>query len=550
MINMKDENHVLVIGGGAAGMMAACTAAAAGAQVDLYEKNEKCGKKIYITGKGRCNLTNNCSQDEFREQVCSNPRFLYSALQSWDSSDTIRFFEENGTKTKTERGGRVFPVTDHASDVTAALQRCMKKNGVRVHLQCGVKELLLDCPEQTSAAALQSTEGVSGGNLSTTLVGSSLQSTEGVSGGNLSATSVESARRSIEDISYHDNKPVRGEGIAPKNPDKAPYKVKGILLEDGRKVFAERVIVATGGLSYPSTGSDGDGYRFAGQAGLKVVPCVPSLVPVETEEDDARQMQGLSLRNVNLKIQLGKKILFEEFGEMMFTHFGVSGPLILSASTVLGRICDNLSNLGESSASGSSVPLKLNNSTGKSPANSSATNKSPVNNLATGKSPVNSSATSKSPVIRIDLKPALDTDQFDRRLLREFAASPNKIASNILTSVYPAKMIPVILKRCGISPDTQANQITKEQRGRLVSCTKEFSLTVRCLRGFNEAVITAGGVSVKEIRPDTMESKKVEGLYFAGEVLDLDARTGGYNLQIAWTTGHAAGAAAGSLSAQ
>ena len=419
----EERNRIIVIGGGAAGMMAAAAAAQSGSHVELFERNEKLGKKIYITGKGHCNLTNNCGKDAFLEQVCSNRRFLYSALEQWDSANTMRFFEENGTPVKTERGNRVFPVSDHASDVTAALQRCMKRLGVQVHLNSRVKRLLLEkeCPV----------------------------------------------------------------------PEDSGGRIRGVELENGEKHFASAVIVATGGLSYPSTGSEGDGYRFAGEAGLKVTPCRPSLVAMETAGEDAPQMQGLSLKNVQVRVKDGKKVLFEEFGEMMFTHFGVSGPLMLSASAIVGKkLADR--------------PLSL----------------------------------------EIDLKSALTPEQLDERILREFAAASNRKIANVAGTLYPAKLIPVMLHRCGIDPDTPVRDITKAQRKALVEHTKRFVLTLTALRGYNEAVITAGGVSVKEVKPDTMECKTVRGLYFAGEVLDLDAWTGGFNLQIAWTTGHAAGTAA------
>lgn len=422
------KRKVIVIGGGAAGMMAAAAAASAGSAVTLYEKNEKCGKKIYITGKGRCNLTNNCAKDQFLEQVCSNRRFLYSALENWDSSDTIRFFEENGTKVKTERGNRVFPVSDHASDVTAALLRCLNRLDVSVHLNRKVKGLILK-------------------------PGSSKQE---------------------------------------NGKEEKTAAAVGVELENGAIDHADAVIVATGGLSYPSTGSDGDGFKFARDAGLKVVSCRPSLVPMETEGSDAQRMQGLSLRNVRVRFRDGRKILFDEFGEMMFTHFGVSGPLILSASAAVGR------KLAE-----------------------------------------------KKLTLEIDLKSALTPEQLEERILREFLEASNKKIANVAGKLYPAKMIPVMLERCGIDPDTPVRDITKAQRRAMVENTKRFELTVSGLRGYNEAVITAGGVSVKEVRPDTMECKNISGLFFAGEVLDLDARTGGYNLQIAWTTGHAAGSAAG-----
>ena len=447
---MSEKKKIIVIGGGAAGMMAAAAAAEHGAAVELTEKNEKCGKKIYITGKGRCNLTNACSQEEFLEHVCSNPRFLYSALSRFDSQAAMAFFEKNGTRVKTERGNRVFPVSDHASDVTAALIRRLNELGVKISLRTGVRRLLLepaDAAENEDGAALAGrTEKTAGG---------------------------ESGKASA------------------KQKQEAEKKVVGVVTEDGRTIHADAVIVATGGLAYPSTGSTGDGYRFAEEAGLKVTGCRPSLVPMETEGNDAQRMQGLSLRNVHIRILDGKKCLYEDFGEMMFTHFGVTGPLILSASAVTGERLKK-------------HPLTL----------------------------------------EINLKSALSPEQLDNRFLREFSAAPNRKAANVLGNVFPSKMIPVILERCSIPEELPANSVSRQQRQRLVAETGAFSLKLTRLRGYTEAVVTSGGVSIKEIRPDTMEAKKIRGLYFAGEVLDLDAMTGGFNLQIAWSTGYAAGTAA------
>ncbi|MCC8044912.1 MAG: NAD(P)/FAD-dependent oxidoreductase [Clostridiales bacterium] len=408
---------VAVIGGGAAGMMAAITAAQNGHTVCLYEKNEKLGKKLFITGKGRCNLTNNSSVEELLEAVCENRRFLYSAFYGFDSQSTIRFFEEEGMPTKTERGQRVFPQSDHSSDVIAVLARVLKRYGVKICLNQEVKTILTDTGR-----------------------------------------------------------------------DEMPY-IHGLRLSSGHEVSADAVIIATGGLSYPSTGSTGDGYRFAAETGHQVIGCSPSLVPIETKEDWAPRMQGLSLRNVEVTVCDGKKELYRDFGEMMFTHYGVTGPLILSASCVIQKRL-------------SQHPLTLN----------------------------------------IDLKPALDREQLDRRILREFQAAQNKQFKTVLGTLFPAKMIPVIADRAEIPCDRPIHEITRAQRERLLQITKCFSLTLTHLRDYNEAIITRGGVSVKDVNPTTMESKKVKGLYFAGEVLDVDALTGGYNLQIAWATGHAAGA--------
>ena len=405
---------VLVIGGGAAGMMAAIAAARCGRRVEVFEKNEKLGKKIYITGKGRCNLTNDCDMDTLFESVCSNRKFLYSAFYGFSNMDTMDFFQKCGLKIKTERGNRVFPVSDHSSDVIAVLADELKRQKVGVHLNTQVKEILFE------------------------------------------------------------NK----------------NAVRGIRLSDGKEILADAVIVATGGLSYPTTGSTGDGYRFASQAGHTVTEFSPALVPLTVAEADAMEMQGLSLRNVKISVVDGKKTLYEDFGEMMFTHFGVTGPLILSVSSLIQKKLK-------------SHPLKM----------------------------------------KIDLKPALSTEQLDARILREFEQNKNKQFKNVLGTLYPAKLIPVIIQRSHIPPEKAVHDISREERQHLVECTKEFQMTITGLRGYNEAIITRGGVSVKEVNPQTMESKLVKGLYFAGEVLDLDAVTGGFNLQIAWSTGYAAGMA-------
>lgn len=439
-------SRVAVIGGGAAGMMAAAAAAGNGHEVSLYEKNEKLGKKLYITGKGRCNLTNNCDVETLLGAVCTNRKFLYSAFYGFNSQDTIRFFENAGMKTKTERGNRVFPVSDHSSDVIAALASQLRKRGAEVHLNEEVAGILCD---KTADEGPANAAGASGG--------------------------------------AHEGAEKNG-GPGPLRPDGRTQCVTGLRLASGRCVRADAVIVATGGLSYQTTGSTGDGYRFALEAGHSVTECSPSLVPLETAGDWAQQMQGLSLRNVELTVLDGKKELFREFGEMMFTHFGVTGPLILTASSVIQK------RLREH-------PLQM----------------------------------------YIDLKPALDEERLDARILREFEAGKNKQFKNILGTLFPARLIPVMISRCGIPADKLIHEISREERKNLIRITKQFPLTVTGLRGYNEAVITRGGVSVREVDPATMESKKVRGLYFAGEVLDLDAVTGGFNLQIAWSTGYAAG---------
>lgn len=438
-------SKVVVVGGGAAGMMAAVSAAESGHMVTLLEKNEKLGKKVYITGKGRCNLTNNCEVEELLAAVCVNRKFLYSAFYGFTSQDTIDFFEQSGMRTKTERGNRVFPVSDHASDVIAALSGRLKKSGVRVLLHAEVEELLTEKSEQKTT-------------------GSGVQ---------------EQAGKDAEAF---------GKGSRKKEDPLAAQRITGVRLADGRTIPADAVIVATGGISYRTTGSTGDGYRFAESVGHKVTECSPSLVPMETAEDWAGRLQGLSLRNVEVTILDGKKELYREFGEMMFTHYGVTGPLILTASSVVQKKL-------------AAHPLTL----------------------------------------RINLKPALSEEQLDARILREFEAAKNRQFKNVLGALYPAKLIPVMIERSKIPEEKPVHDISKEERRALVTLTREFSLTLTGLRDYNEAIVTRGGVSVREINPATMESKKVSGLYFAGEVLDLDAVTGGFNLQIAWSTGYAAG---------
>ena len=404
-------NKILVVGGGAAGMMAAVTAARNGKKVRLIEKNEKLGKKLFITGKGRCNITNAADIEDLFSAVVSNPKFLYSSFYSLTNDQVIDFFEELGVKTKVERGGRVFPESDHSSDVIRALEQEMKRLGVEIRLRAEAEEILAE-------------DG----------------------------------------------------------------RVTGVRLSSGKELHADAVIIATGGISYPSTGSTGDGYRFARECGHKVADLSPALVPMEVKEWYARELMGLSLRNVEIRITDGKKKLYEEFGEMLFTHYGVTGPVILSASSIVGK------KLKEH-------PLTL----------------------------------------HIDLKPALTEEQLDKRMLREFEANHNRQFKNAVDSLFPSKLKPVIVELSGIQEDKKVNEVTKEERLHFVRLIKDFSMTLTGMRGYNEAIITKGGVSVKEIDPGTMESKLVNGLYFAGEVLDLDAVTGGYNLQIAWSTGYLAG---------
>ena len=410
-------SKVIIVGGGAAGMMAAVTAAENGKEVELFEKNDKLGKKLFITGKGRCNITNAADIEEFFPAVSSNPKFLYSAFYSFTNSQTIDFFENLGVRTKVERGGRVFPESDHSSDVIRALEREMEQLGVKINLNAEVKELL------------------------------------------------------------------------PEKPDEdGKMSVRGIVLSSGKKVYGDAVIVATGGISYPSTGSTGDGFRFAGKCGHKVTELSPSLVPMEVKEWYAGELMGLSLRNIEIRITDGKKKLYQEFGEMLFTHYGVTGPVILSASSIVGK------------------RLKQTELT-----------------------------------LHIDLKPALTEEQLDKRVLREFEGNHNRQFKNAVDSLFPAKLRPVMVELSGIPEGKKVHEITKEERRSFVRLIKDFTMTLTGLRGYNEAIITKGGVSVREIDPGTMASKLVDGLYFAGEVLDLDAVTGGYNLQIAWSTGYLAG---------
>lgn len=405
-------SKVLIAGGGAAGMYAAVTAAALGHKVELFEKNDRLGRKLFITGKGRCNLTNACDMEGLFDAVVTNSKFLYSSFYGCTNQDVIDFFEHAGVRTKIERGERVFPASDHSSDVIRALERELEKNGVKIRTNCPVKKV----------------------------------------------------RISEEQVFL------------------------GYELENGSFVEGDAGIVATGGLSYPSTGSTGDGLRFAKELGHQVTECLPALVPMECKEPWAAELQGLSLRNVRARILDGKKVLYEEFGEMLFTHYGVSGPLMLTASSFIGK------------------RLKK-----------------------------------KELTLEIDLKPALTDEQLDHRILRDFEENKNRQFKNALGKLFPSKLIPVMVFLSGIDPEKKVNEVTREERQAFVRLIRHLPLTLTGLRDYREAIITKGGVSVKEVDPGTMESKLVKGLYFAGEVLDLDAVTGGFNLQIAWSTGCAAG---------
>lgn len=412
--------NVIVIGGGAAGMAAAASAAREGASVTILEKNEKLGKKLFITGKGRCNVTNAADMKTVQENVITNPRFLFSAFRAFTNQDICRLIEENGCPLKTERGNRVFPESDHSYDVIDALKKELRRDSVRVRLS-------------TPAASLVTQTG--------------------------------------------------------ENESK---KVTGVRLPDGSTLPADAVILATGGLSYPSTGSNGDGHRIAEETGHRVTDLLPSLVPfLIREQKCATDLMGLSLKNVSVTVRDGKKKIYTGFGEMLFTHFGVSGPLILSASALAAPMLRK-----------------------------------------------------KELTLEIDLKPALSEEQLDQRLLRDFSAELNRSLKNALSDLFPSRLIPEVIRQSGISPEKKVHDLTKEDRSALVRAAKHLTYTLTGTRGWSEAIITKGGVNVRDVNPSTMESRLVSGLYFAGELLDLDALTGGFNLQIAWSTGWLAGQSA------
>ena len=444
-------SKVLIIGGGAAGMMAGVFAARNHHEVHILEKNEKLGKKVFITGKGRCNVANACDTEELFPAVMSNPKFLYSGFYSFGPQDVMNFFEEAGVPLKIERGNRVFPQSDHSSDIIRALERELKKAGAVIHLHTAVKEIVKES-ETDSASENQSQNEFRN-----------------------EAADQESAKAKDK---------------AGKADNTVKEKITGVILEDGTFIKGDAVIVATGGFSYQSTGSTGDGYRFARELGLKVTDISPSLVPLKTKEDYIPKLQGLSLKNTGLTIKNGKKVLYEDFGEMMFTHFGVTGPMILSASAHIGAKLAKAPN-GELSA-------------------------------------------------YLDLKPALTKEQLDARILREFEAGQNKQFKNVIGVLFPSSLTPVMLELGDIPAEKKIHDISREERQHFIDLIKAFPFTITGMGEFKEAIITKGGVSVKEINPGTMESKKISGLYFTGEVLDLDAVTGGYNLQIAWSTAYLA----------
>lgn len=403
------QPDLIIAGGGAAGLFAAVQAARCGKTVLLLDANDRFGHKLSITGKGRCNLTNECDVPTLMQNIPRNPRFLYSALSRCTPADVMAFFEAEGVKLKTERGRRVFPQSDKAQEIVQTLVCAAERAGVEMRKNARVQKIC-------------TCEG----------------------------------------------------------------KCTGVQLAGGEKIEAEAVLLATGGMSYPRTGSRGDGYRLAKQLGHKIIPPQPSLIPLETAEHDPQEMQGLSLKNVTLTAKCGKKVLFSELGEMLFTHFGVSGPLVLSASCLL-----DAEKLPET-------------------------------------------------VLHINMKPALSPEQLDARILRDFAEVPNRAVGNILHGLLPSSMVPVMLRRAGVPAEKKAHDITKKERAALCNAVQDFTLHPTAMRPIAEAIITRGGVSVKEVNPNTMESKLVQGLYFAGEILDVDAFTGGYNLQIAFATGYAA----------
>ncbi len=403
-------SKVIVIGGGPAGLMAASQAALYGNSVTLLEKNPRTGRKLVITGKGRCNITNACDNDTFISNVVTNPRFLYSAINGFDTSDTVSFFNALGLETKVERGNRVFPTSDRAMDVADALLNYARNCGVKIISNTTVSTLI------------------------------------------------------VEDGS-----------------------VKGVKDSEGKAYFSDYVILATGGKSYPLTGSTGDGYKLAEEVGHTITDIVPSLVPLTLKGNECKEMQGLSLRNISLSVTDNGKKVFEDFGELVFAHYGVSGPVILSASS-------HLKDIGK-----------------------------------------------KSYKLHIDLKPGLDYETLDKRLIRDFEKFNLKEVSNSFSELLPSKIIPIVIKRWGIDPKTRCNSVTKEQRKALAFILKDLDFEITGTRPIDEAIITRGGMKVSEVNPKTMESKLIRHLYFCGEVLDVDAYTGGFNLQIAFSTGFLAG---------
>ena len=410
--------NTIVIGGGPAGLMAAIASSKNGDKVTIVEKMQACGRKLLITGKGRCNITNNAQMDKFMENTPTNPKFLYGAFNNFTNKDIVKLLDENGIKTKVERGERVFPVSDRAQDVLDTLLYILKKQDVQILTNAPVKKIIMDNEK----------------------------------------------------------------------------KVEAIELNDRKVIKADKIILATGGKSYPITGSTGDGYKLAKDLGHTVTKIKPSLVPLTSNSEVCKKLQGLSLRNVSIELQIQNKVIYKDFGEMLFTHFGVSGPIVLSASSYLVKAKDIEEILKENK-------VKL----------------------------------------EIDLKPALSEEKLDARILRDFEEQKNKQFKNSLDKLLPQKFIPVIIERTNIDGNKKVNEITKQERQKLVNELKHFKININGTRPIEEAIITSGGISVKEINPKTMESKLVNGLYFAGEIIDVDCLTGGYNLQVAWSTGYTAG---------
>lgn len=415
---------VIVIGGGPAGMLAAISAAEQNCDVIILEKMDSLGKKLLITGKGRCNITNNAEIEEFFKNIPRNPRFLYSAFNNFSNNDIVQLLNDEGVNTKVERGGRIFPTSDRAMDVLEALIRKIKRLKIKIITNCKVEEII------------------------------------------------------TEEL----------------NDEKKAIGVK----TNKETLYADKIILATGGMSYPVTGSTGDGYEIASNLGHSITDIRPALVALESYDENSlelcKELQGLSLRNVSIKVLINEKVIYQDFGEMLFTHFGVSGPIILSSSSMLASYKDIDRLLKENKVK-----------------------------------------------IQIDLKPALDVEKLDARILRDFDELKNKQFKNSLDKLLPQKMINPIIRLSKINPNKKTNEITKEERKRLVNILKCLEITVNDFRGIKEAIVTSGGINVKEINPKTMESKLVKGLFFAGEIIDVDALTGGFNLQIAYSTGFTAG---------
>ncbi len=410
--------NTVIIGGGPAGLMAAISSAKNGDKVTIIEKMNSCGKKLLITGKGRCNITNNAQMDKFMENTPTNPKFLYGVFNNFTNKDMIELLENEGVKTKVERGERVFPVSDRAQDVLEALLHILKKQNVQILTNTTAKRIIID-----------------------------------------------------------DEK-----------------NVLGVELDNGKEIKADKIILATGGKSYPVTGSTGDGYKLAKDLGHTITKIEPSLVPLTSHDEVCKELQGLSLRNVAIQLQICDKVVYKDFGEMLFTHFGVSGPIVLSASSYLVKT-KNI----EQILKGGKVELE------------------------------------------IDLKPALSEEKLDARILRDFEEQKNKQFKNSLDKLLPQKLIPVIIEKTNINGSKKINEITKQERQKLVKELKHFRISINGTRPIEEAIVTSGGINIKEINPKTMESKLISGLYFAGEVIDVDCLTGGYNLQVAWSTGYTAG---------